>query len=254
MKKVLGIGLVILLISGLWGQKMSTEKILESFVQDFKKDPYSRERAITFAIRIKDQDDWHVVIDGKGGAELKKGMPAVPSVYYITDYKTLLLIYQGKMSALTAMGRAKLSDQTPMNFGFMKGFKPDPKFMGWGAKFTFHFWTRGIPEVVDFGEEALSRFIHGAQAKVLFYQEGLRSSWYQIKKDQHINAKPEDQKNIFPTLIIMIKGEATARIGGKLIVLKKGNCVHIPAGIAHEFWNERTEPAEFIIVMFGKGA
>jgi uncharacterized RmlC-like cupin family protein len=255
MKKISGILVILLLISvSGWGQTISIQKILEAFVQDFKTDTIVKERAFTFAVKIRDKGDWHVIVDGQGGVELKKGMPSVPVVYYITDYKTLLNIYQGKMTALTAMGRARMSDPTPMNFGFMEGFKPSADFMGWGAKFTFHFWTRGTPEVVDFGKDTSSRFIHGAQAKILYYAQGLRSSWYGIKKGQHVNAKPEDQKNPFPTIVIMIKGVAKARIGGKLIDLKKDTCLHIPAGVSHEFWNDNEETAEFIIVMFGKGA
>lgn len=30
--------------------------------------------------------------------------------------------------------------------------------------------------------------------------------------------------------------------------------VHIPAGTRHQFWNEDEEPAECILIMFGKGA
>jgi uncharacterized RmlC-like cupin family protein len=126
--------------------------------------------------------------------------------------------------------------------------------VGWAVKFTFHFWTRGLPEIVGFGPDTRSRLVHGAQAKVLYYEKGLRSGWYQIRKGQHVNADPGDQKNPFPTLVIMIKGTAKARIGGKPIELKPGTCLHIPRGVTHEFWNDRDEPAECIIVMFGIGA
>ncbi|MCK4942651.1 MAG: cupin domain-containing protein [Candidatus Aminicenantes bacterium] len=254
MRKLIGIIFIFLCLTGLWGQDMSTRDMLEFFVRDFKTDPAAMDRPVTFGIKIKDKGDWQVMVDGKGGVELKMGMPAAPSMYYITDYKTLLMIYRGQMSALTAMGRARMSEKTPMDFGFMEGFQPGPDFVGWGVKFTFHFWTRGTPEIIRFGEDTRSRFVHGALAKVLYYEKGLRSGWYQIKKGHHVNADPKDQKNPFPTLIIMIKGAARARIGGKLIELKKESCLHIPPGVTHEFWNDNEEPAECIIVMFGTGA
>ena len=106
-------------------------------------------------------------------------MPSVPSLYYVTDSRTLGMIHRGEMSALTAMGRARMSEKTPMDFGFMEGFQPDSGFVGWAVKFTFHFWTRGLPEIVRFGPETRSRLVHGAQAKVLYYEKGLRSGWYQ---------------------------------------------------------------------------
>jgi mannose-6-phosphate isomerase-like protein (cupin superfamily)/putative sterol carrier protein len=254
MKKILVFLLAFVPVYSVQAETESTQKILETFVVDFRSDPMAKDREVTFGIKIKDKEDWHVVIDGQGGAALNEGEPEQPTFYYVTDYETLYLIYQGKMSALTAMGRARMSDQTPMNFGFMEGFQPTPDLLGWGAKFTFHFWTRGTPEMVDFSDNTLSRFIHGAQAKILYYEQGLRSSWYQIQKGQHINADPEEQTNPFPTLIIMIKGEAQAKIGGDLVTLKSGTCLHIPATVTHEFWNDKEEAAEFIIVMFGEGA
>jgi mannose-6-phosphate isomerase-like protein (cupin superfamily) len=254
MNKILVCLLVIVPFCGLQAGTVSTKTILETFVEDFRSDPMAKDRDVTFGIRIKDKEDWHVVIDGLGGVVLHEGMPEEPTFYYVTDPETLDLIYQGKMSALTAMGRARMSDQTPLDFGFMEGFQPTPELLGWGVKFSFHFWTKGTPEMVDFGENTLSRFVHGAQAKILYYEQGLRSSWYQIRKGQHINSNPEEQTNPFPTLIVMIKGEAQAAIGGKSVVLKSGTCLHIPAGVTHEFWNNKEEAAEFIIIMFGEGA
>lgn len=255
MKKTVGFLIMVILISGgLKGQNIPIREILEAFINDFKFDPAVMDRPVTFGIRVKQQGEWHVVVDGKGGVELKKGMPSIPSMYYVTDPETLRMIYRRQMSALTAMGRASISEPTPLDFGYMEGFRPDSDFLGWGIKFTFHFWTRGIPEVVSFGKETASRFIHGAQAKIIYYQKGLRTGWYQILKGQHINADPADQKNPFPTLIMMINGVTRARIDDKLIEMKKGDCLHIPAGSSHEFWNDQEEPAEFVIVMFGRGA
>jgi mannose-6-phosphate isomerase-like protein (cupin superfamily) len=50
---------------------------------------------------------------------------------------------------------------------------------------------------------------------IFYYEQGLRTAWAQIKK---------------------------------------GMAVYIPAGMAHQVWNEDEEPAECILIMFGKGA
>jgi len=254
MKKTLICLGIILALAALPGQGPPIEKVLEDFVRDFKRDPAAGDRPVTFGIRIAEEGEWQVAIDGSGRVELKSGLPASPAFYYVTDRQTLDLIHQNRISALTAMGRARMSDPAPMDLGFMEGFVPGPEFMGWIAEFTFHFWTRGIPEIVDFGPDTRSRTVHGAQAKVLYYREGLRSSWYQVRQGQHINAHPEDQTNPFPTLVIMTAGELSARIGGRALTLRKDSCLVIPAGVSHEFWNDNARPAEFIIVMFGEGA
>jgi quercetin dioxygenase-like cupin family protein len=43
-------------------------------------------------------------------------------------------------------------------------------------------------------------------------------------------------------------------LGGKVYSLEKGVALYIPAGMPHQFWNDEDEPAEGIIIMFGKGA
>lgn len=245
---MLGMALV-----GLGGESDS-RRILDRFVRDFREDPAAREEALVFGVRILDEGDWRVVVDGRGGVELVPGFPQEPMMYYQLDGETLKMIDRGKMSALTAMGRARMSDPAPMDLGFTEGFSPEEGFMGWVAEFTFHFWTRGFPETITFGEETSSRKVHGAQAKVLYYQRGFRSSWYRIRPGQHINADPGDQVNPFDTLIIMIRGTAAARIGGKQLTLEEDRSYLIPAGVAHEFWNDGDEVADFIIIMFGAGA
>lgn len=232
----------------------TAEEVLRFFVTDYQKDPRSRDQSLTFGIKVRNCGEWHVTIDGHHPVRLDPGPPDTPAFFYQTDHPTLLRIHRGKISALTAMGRASMNDPAPLDFGFMDGYRPPPDFPGWFAAFTFHFWTRGLPEIVDFGPSTLSRLVHGAEAKILYYRKGLRTSWYRLSRGQHINRDPEDQTNPFPTLIIMIRGTMNARIGGESLTLCRNQCVHIPSGVSHEFTNPREEPAEFIIVMFGEGA
>ena len=120
--------------------------------------------------------------------------------------------------------------------------------------FTFHFWTKGQPEVVPFGELDQARVIHGAYATLFYYQTGLRSGYYRLEKGQHINADESDQVNPFPSLFIFIGGALECRIGGESISIDGKQTMLVPAGVSHEFWNPNDSPAEFIIIMFGEGA
>jgi hypothetical protein len=238
----------------------SPEEILLSFVEDFRSDPAAGE-PIVFGVAVKGPEggNWHVVVSGRGEngeaaeVDLRKGLSASPSVLYTLDLATLRKIDSGEMNALTAMGKARASDPAPMDIELMPGFKPDPAFFGRFIPFTFHFWTRGFPEVVSFGGPH-SREVHGANAVVFYYERGLRSAWAQIEKDQHVNSDPKDQINPFPTMIIGIRGRAVAKIGGVEKEFHAGQMVFIPAGVAHEAWNPYDEPAEIILLMFGEGA
>jgi mannose-6-phosphate isomerase-like protein (cupin superfamily) len=238
----------------------STEEILRSYVEDFQKDPAAAE-PMTFGIRIsgKNGGEWQVKVGGRKETtgsyqvELREGLPSNPSAVYTLDSLTLRNIDKGEINALTAMGRARASDTTPMDIEFLGGFQPDPSFFARFIPFTFHFWTRGFPETVGFDKQH-SREVHGANMVVLYYQKGLRSAWAQIDRGQHVNADPEDQKNPFPTMVIGIKGKAVAKIGGKEVILHAGQMSFIPPGVSHEAWNPYEEPAEIILIMFGEGA
>jgi len=36
--------------------------------------------------------------------------------------------------------------------------------------------------------------------------------------------------------------------------VQEGQAMLIPAGVTHEFWNPNDQPAEIVLIMFGKGA
>jgi mannose-6-phosphate isomerase-like protein (cupin superfamily) len=241
-------------------QVRSAGEILRSYVEDFRSDPAAAE-PMTFGVRIEGKGGgvWLVTVAGRkeatGGyhVELREGLPSTPSVLYTLDLNTLRKIDDGDMNALTAMGRARASAPAPMDVEFMEGFRPEADFLARFIPYTFHFWTRGFPEVVSFGRQ-YSREVHGANMVVFYYQKGLRSAWAQIEKGQHVNADPKDQTNPFPTMMIGIRGRAVVKIGGKEVAMQGGQMVFIPAGVSHEAWNPYDEPAEIVLLMFGEGA
>ncbi len=235
-------------------------EILRSFVEDLRSDPAAA-APIVFGISVQGaaEPDWHVVVAGRKDAsgrfevDLRKGLPPEPAFVYATDAATLAKIDRGEMNALTAMGKARESNQAPMDITFTAGFQPTEDFLAAFLPLSFHFWTRGFPEVVPFSASA-SREVHGANMVVLYYQKGLRSAWGQIRKGQRVNADPRDQVNPFPTMFIGLRGRAVIKVGGVEKTMEKGQMVFVPPGTAHEAWNPYDEPAECIILMFGDGA
>jgi hypothetical protein len=187
------------------------EEILRSFVEDFRSDPAAAEpiNPASGAWAGRAMHWW----GKKGGAGSFGGIGQDfrhPSAFYTLDLATLRNIESAEIKALTAMGRARASDPAPMDIELMEGFEPEAEFFGRFIPFTFHFWTRGFPEIVSFGRPH-SREVHGARMVVFYYQKGLRSAWALIEKAA-CQPLPQDQTTPLSTLIIGIR-ERPARSG-----------------------------------------
>lgn len=243
------------------GEPTSVKVMLQAFVDDFRKDP-TADQPITFGIRIGQAElpQWHVVVAGReegqaeAAVELREGPPPQPRAFFVTDRETLERIYRGEMASLTAMGKADSSDFAPLDMEVMEGFQPTPEVIPHLIRLSFHFWTRGFPEIVRFGDKGTSRELHGANAVLFYYQKGFRSGWFRVLPGQHANKDPKMQTNPFPSIIVVTRGSVQTKIGGVEQTLVEGEMVFIGAGVTHEFWNDGDRPGEGILLMFGEGA
>ncbi len=236
----------------------SVEEMLKGFVDDFRHDPLAA-KPITFGIRV-DDEEWTVEVVGRlaetkeAEVTLRRGFPDEPTFFFFTDAETLGKIYRGELASLTAMGKAYSSDYAPLDVDGMEGVEPTPELVEHMLSLSFHFWTRGFPEIIRFGDKRYTRELHGGNAVLFYYQEGFRSGWFQIEPGQHVNEDPGMQKNPFPSMLIITKGAVDGRIGGVDRRLAEGEAVYIGPGVSHEFWNAGSEPGEGVLVMFGEGA
>lgn len=232
------------------------EAILQDFADDFASDPEAAQ-SLLFGIRVRDAEvpDWQVEVRGGEDPDvfLFEGFPTEPSAYFETDRATLEKLYSGKIAALTAMGKAFETDFAPLDLHFMDGYAPGEKIQGHLVRLSFHFWTRGFPEIVEFGALDATRELHGGSGILFYYQPGFRSGWFHLSKGQHVNADPVMQTNPFPSMLILTEGVSEARIGGKECTLRKGQMLYVGPGVTHELWVEDGF-AEGILLMFGEGA
>lgn len=234
-----------------WAQTDARQSVIERFAADYATDGYN-DRAVTFGVEVEGAW-WTVDLQPGGAGSVRPGQPSAPTFYFTLDNETLQRLDQRSMNALTAMARAWQDDPTPMDIETMEGFQPDGAFMGWAIPFIFHFWTRGTPEVIPFASDT-TRFTHGAQASILYYQPGLRSGFIEIRPGQHANREERDQANPFPSIFIFTEGRVRARIGGESLVLNGGEAIFVPANVPHEFWNDFDQPAQGFMIAFGEGA
>jgi mannose-6-phosphate isomerase-like protein (cupin superfamily) len=226
----------------------TTAEILDRFATDYLADAtFSQD--VSFGVEV-DGDMWSVELaQDDQSYTITHATPAEPTFYFTVEADTLAKIDRAEMTALTAMGKAFSTDVTPMDIEMMEGADFDPFIL----TFTFHFWTRGTPEIINF-REVDTRFIHGGNAALIYYQPGFRSGFGYLMPGQHANADPRSRTNPFPSMFIFTGGRATARLDGVDQEVSDGQIIFIPAGMSHEFLNPYDEPAEFLLFMFGEGA
>ncbi len=239
-----------------FAQQKDARTIIEGYAEDYKKD-VTFTKDVTFAVKVGDTF-WHVIAkaetsDSEANVTVHDGKPESPTFYFNTDLETLNKIEKGEINALTGAAKAFETDFAPFDADVMDGFQPDGEFLNTLLSVYFHFWTKGLPERIPYGLP-LTRFTHGAQASIFYYQPGFRSGYVAIKKGQHANEDEHSKSNPFPTLLIAIKGAGTMIINGVESKFSAGEAILIPANVKHEFLNENEAPLECILLMFGEGA
>lgn len=239
-----------------FSQQKDARTIIEDFAKDYQND-VTFTKDVTFTVKVDDAY-WHVKAIAKTEASPAKvtvhdGKPEQPTFYFFTNIETLNKVDKGEMSAFTGAAKAFSTDYAPFDADVMEGFTPDQNFIKTLMSVYFHFWTKGFPERIPYGID-YTRFTHGAQASIFYYQPGFRSGYVAIKKGQHANEDEKSKSNPFPTLLIAIKGEAKMIINGVASILPAGEAVLIPAGVKHEFMNDNNDLFEAILLMFGEGA
>lgn len=237
-------------------QERDALTILQGYAEDYEKDLSLKEN-VTFGVKV-DELFYHIqaiarTVEKPSKVTVHKGEPKEPTFYFYTDIQTLNKIDRGELNALTGSAKAFSNESAPFDADVMEGYQPDASFMPTLLSTMFHFWTKGMPERIPYGMD-YTRFTHGAQASIFYYQEGFRSGYFAIKKGQHANKDERSKTNPFPTLFIAIKGNGMMIINEEKSAIKEGEAVVIPAGVPHEFYNDNDQPLEGIILMFGDGA
>lgn len=235
--------------------------VLKEFADDYAKDPMLIDA--TFGVQLGDR--WWTIAAKKGedGApskvDFREGKPDKPTWYYtVADRKYIDQIYSGEMNAGTIMVKEWSTDIVPIDTETMEGFTPDSEYPGGNfyeevIRVTFHFWYRGFPEIVKYGLEH-TRMSHGADMTIFYYQPGLRSGYFNIKKGQHVNADPKYKGVPFPKILVFTGGKGKASIRGTVVDVQAGESLFVPPNSVDQFWTDEEAPLEGVLIMFGEGA
>lgn len=228
-----------------------TEQMLNVMAENFKN-KIDEEFSLIVQFDIKDEGtSWHVVVEKGRKVTVGKGSHHEAQFFFSTTTDALRLIYEGKMTAMTAGGKATGSDTAPLEFGWAEDLEFTPEVKIQVYTFLQHFFNPWVPEKVLLGEKH-SRFLHGGHVVVLYYQPGFRSAWYMVKKGERLN-EPGDT-NPFPQAFIFIEGEGFAKIGDETVKVKAGESYYVPPNSDHVVWTESDEPLVLIWLAWGEGA
>ena len=199
-----------------------------------------------------DNETWFLNLrTGKPG-KLEKSCPSgQPQIIFKFSKEILTQIYTGEMTGLTAIGREKMSDKTPLDFELGPETQITPSLLNQFYKFIQHFFNPTNPEKIII-DKSHSRMVHGAWALPLFYHTGFRSAWYQIEKGQKLN-EPGDT-NPFPQAFIILSGKGYAKLGDNTVNLRAGEAYFIPPGSDHVVWTDQDAPLCLIYLAWGDNA
>jgi mannose-6-phosphate isomerase-like protein (cupin superfamily) len=231
--------------------KPDVESLLVDMADSFRQKAPSN-LALIVQINIQPTDRvWHIAIDSGKSIQVRAGSHPKAQFIFSTTEETLRLVHEGKMTGLTAAGKAKDSDTAPLEMKFGEGVQSTSAVKETLFASIQRFFNRSIPEKILLGDEH-SRVVHGGHAIPLYYYPGMRSAWYLLKKGQRLN-EPGDT-NPFPQAFIFISGEGFAKIGDTRLKVKAGESYYVPPNSDHVVWTESQEPLVLIFLAWGEGA
>ena|GEM_PF-527834 len=225
--------------------------ILEDFAEAYRrKAPDSLSLVVQFDIP-PGGESWRVEVEPGPEVTVARGPDERAAFVFSIDLGTLRRIHAGKMTAMTAGGKASGADAAPLEMEPTEAAASIPDVRAVVLSFLQHFFNPSSPERILLGE-SYSRIVHGAHVIPLYYAPAFRSAWYMVRKGQRLN-EPGDT-NPFPQAFVILSGEGHATIGPDTVEVRGGESYYIPPGSDHVLWTDRDEPVVLIWMGWGEGA
>jgi mannose-6-phosphate isomerase-like protein (cupin superfamily) len=139
-------------------------------------------------------------------------------------------ILSGEADIFSLTARAKMTDVRPVNF---EVFTEEKAALIWevGKAMLTYLFTPGRVKVKRLAPE-LAGVAHGAHPIPLVYWDGMRSSWIHLKRGEVLNV--EGEKDPWPQLFVILKGQGRAIIGGEEFDVEPNRVVYVPMNLVHQ--------------------
>jgi mannose-6-phosphate isomerase-like protein (cupin superfamily) len=160
------------------------------------------------------------VVEGLANPDFKVSM----------NSQTFWRITQRKADAFALAGRAKPDEARPIEFEVYNKERSKEVWETIKALLTYLF-TPGKIKIKSLRPE-LAGQAHGAHPIPLVYWNGLRYSWFMVKRGEILNK--EGEKDPWPQMFIMLEGKGKAIIGNEEFEIRPKTAIYIPRNCVHQ--------------------
>lgn len=189
----------------------------------------------TLHFHLAGSDNYRYIIFSEGDYTLSEGMHPGARVVFTASIDTYNRIYDGEMSAMTAVGRASVTEPAPLDIILANGMTLGKVNWDWAYYTLGNFFNVHPANRTLLGIEH-SRKVHGGNAVALFYSVGYRSAWYHIGRGEMLNESGE--RDPFNQSFVILSGSGTAQIGNDTIQLQANEAYYIRPMQEHRVWSD----------------
>lgn len=237
-------------ISSAKGNTSDFEELLRGWSESFLT-KVAGDYKDTLNFRLNDDNShWHVTFSD-GSYSIHKGENPDAKFIMTADMETYRKIYTGKLSPMTAIGRASIHEPAPLDFILQNGMTIGEVNWNYAYFTVINFFNPHPNNKIVLGQEH-SRSVHGGNVIGLYYSVGFRSAWYHINKGEMLNEAGE--KDPFEQSFIILKGSGYAKIGQDTIAIKENEAYYIRPNLEHKVWTESDEGVTLLWNAWGKEA
>ena len=207
---------------------------LRKLVEDSEhySDHIQREAPINIEFHLTDTDEKATLTISKT-LSVNQGSHN-PDIKLTMKKETFNKIISGESDFGSMIGRSKISDKRPIDMKFINRDKTKQIMSTLYALMNhFFFFLRLKVKKLD---KKFAGYAHGAHPIPLVYWDEIRSAYYHIDEGETLNEAGE--KDPYPQVLVLIKGEGVAYIGGKMVEVSAGEAVYIPVNTIHKITAE----------------